>query len=34
LVEIVLNTDPWPPRDDFDKRNDFALWGDPRIIRR
>jgi hypothetical protein len=32
LVEINLNTDAGPPRDDRDRRNDFALWGDPRII--
>ena len=34
LVEIILNTDPGPPRDDADKRNDFAVWGEPRIIGR
>ena len=32
LVEINFNTDPGPPRDDKDRRNDFALWGEPRII--
>jgi hypothetical protein len=32
LVEINFNTDPGPPKDAGDKRNDFALWGDPRII--
>ena len=32
LVEINLNTDPGPPRDDKDRRNDFALWGEPRVI--
>ena len=32
LVEINLNTEPGPPRDDKDWRNDFALWGEPRII--
>jgi hypothetical protein len=32
LVEINLNTDPGPPRDAGDRRNDFALWGEPRII--
>lgn len=34
LVEVILNTDPGPPRDDLDQRNDFALWGEPRIIGR
>ncbi len=32
LVEINLNTDPGPPSDDEDRRNDFALWGEPRVI--
>lgn len=32
LVEIVLNTDPGPPNDAGDKRNDFGYWGEPRII--
>ena len=32
FVEINLNTDPGPPRDAGDRRNDFALWGEPRII--
>lgn len=34
LVEINLNTDPGPPRDDTDRRNDLAVWGDPRIVGR
>jgi hypothetical protein len=34
LVEIVLNTDPGPPNDAADKRNDFAVWGGPRIVGR
>lgn len=34
LVEINLNTDPGPPRDDRDRRNDFALWGEPRLVGR
>ena len=32
LVEINFNTDPGPPRDDQDRRHDFALWGEPRVI--
>jgi hypothetical protein len=32
LVELNFNTDPGPPRDDRDPRNDFALWGEPRVI--
>jgi hypothetical protein len=32
LVEINFNTDPGPPKDAGDARNDFALWGEPRII--
>ena len=32
LVEINFNTDPGPPRDDQDRRSDFALWGEPRVI--
>jgi hypothetical protein len=32
LVEINFNTDPGPPKDAGDRRNDFALWGEPRII--
>lgn len=32
LVELNFNTDPGPPRDDADRRNDFALWGAPRVI--
>jgi hypothetical protein len=32
LVEINLNTDAGPPRDDRDRRHDFGLWGEPRII--
>lgn len=32
LVEINFNTDPGPPRDNQDRRNDFALWGEPRIV--
>jgi hypothetical protein len=32
LVELNLNTDPGPPRDAADKRNDFAVWGEPRIV--
>jgi hypothetical protein len=34
LVEINLNTDPGPPRDDADRRHDFAVWGEPRIVGR
>jgi len=30
MVEIVLSTDPGPP-DNRDSRNDFCLWGDPKI---
>ncbi|MCX6542846.1 MAG: hypothetical protein NTV05_00340 [Acidobacteria bacterium] len=30
MVEIILSTDPGPP-DKTDARNDFCLWGDPRI---
>ena len=30
MVEIVLSTDPGPP-DNRDARNDFCLWGDPKI---
>jgi len=30
MVEIILNTDPGPP-DNRDARNDFCLWGDPKI---
>jgi hypothetical protein len=30
MVEIVLSTDPGPP-DHRDSRNDFCLWGDPKI---
>jgi hypothetical protein len=30
IVEIVLSTDPGPP-DHKDPRNDFCLWGDPKI---
>lgn len=33
-VEINLNTDPGPPNDASDMRNDLALWGDPRIAGR
>jgi hypothetical protein len=32
LVELNFNTDPGPPKDDQDRRHDFALWGEPRII--
>jgi hypothetical protein len=32
LVELNFNTDPGPPNDGGDIRNDFALWGAPRII--
>jgi hypothetical protein len=32
LVEINLNTDAGPPKDDTDRRNDFAVWGEPRIV--
>ena len=32
LVEINLNTDPGPPNDAADKRNDLGYWGEPRII--
>ena len=31
LVEINFNTYYGPRRGDTDRRNDFALWGDPRI---
>lgn len=34
LVEINLNTDPGPPRDDRDRRHDFAVWGQPRVVGR
>lgn len=30
MVEIVLSTDPGPP-DNKDSRNDFCLWGDPKV---
>jgi hypothetical protein len=30
MVEIQLSTDPGPP-DSTDMRNDFCLWGDPKI---
>jgi len=30
MVEIVLSTDPGPP-DNGDSRNDFCLWGDPKV---
>ena len=33
MVEIVLATDPGPP-DHKDARNDFCVWGDPKIKRR
>jgi len=32
LVELNFNTDPGPPKDAGDARNDFALWGDPRVV--
>jgi len=32
LIEINLNTDPGPPDDAGDSRNDLALWGEPRVI--
>jgi hypothetical protein len=32
LIELNFNTDPGPPKDAGDSRNDFALWGEPRII--
>ena len=32
LIEINISTDPGPPSDAGDSRNDFALWGEPRII--
>lgn len=32
FVELNFNTDPGPPTDAGDARNDFALWGAPRII--
>lgn len=32
LVELNFNTYSGPPRDGTDRRNDFALWGAPRII--
>jgi hypothetical protein len=32
LVELNFNTYSGPRRDDTDRRNDFALWGEPRII--
>jgi hypothetical protein len=31
LVELNFNTYSGPRRNDPDQRNDFALWGDPRI---
>ncbi len=34
LVELNLNTDPGPPKDAADKRNDFAVWGEPRVTAR
>ena len=34
LVELNFNTYPGPRRNDTDRRNDFALWGDPRIVGR
>jgi hypothetical protein len=34
LVEIVVNTDPGPPKDAGDTRNDLAVWGEPRVIGR
>jgi hypothetical protein len=33
-VEIVVNTDPGPPNDAGDTRNDLAVWGEPRVISR
>ena len=33
MVEIILNTDPGPG-DAKDNRNDFCLWGDPKITGR
>ena len=32
LVELNFNTYNGPPRNDPDRRNDFALWGEPRIV--
>ena len=32
LIELNFNTDPGPPKDAGDSRNDFAIWGEPRII--
>jgi len=34
LVELNFNTDPGPPKDAGDKRNDFAVWGEPRVTSR
>jgi len=34
LVEINFNTDPGAPKDAADLRNDFAVWGEPRIVGR
>jgi len=33
VVELNFNTYSGPRRDDPDRRNDVALWGDPRIVR-
>jgi hypothetical protein len=32
VVELNFNTYSGPRGDDADKRNDFALWGEPRVI--
>jgi hypothetical protein len=32
LIELNFNTDPGPAKDAGDSRNDFAVWGAPRIV--
>jgi len=32
LVELNFNTYSGPRGNDTDRRNDFALWGEPRIV--
>jgi hypothetical protein len=32
MIELNFNTDPGPPKDASDSRNDVAVWGEPRII--
>jgi hypothetical protein len=34
LVELNLSTDHGPKNDANDKRNDLAIWGDPKIVGR